>query len=295
MGKTNNKTQVISNVVMIVASMLILIPFILLFIASLTDSTEIALNGYSFFPEKWSLEAYAYIWNERAQIFRAYFITIIVTAIGTSVSLLITTMYGYALSKDYFHGKKFFTLYLLFTMLFNGGLVPTYTMYTRYFNIKNTIWALLIPSLLMGAMNVILIRSYIQNNLPKSLIEAAYIDGANEYRIFAQIVIPLSKPILVVIGMFTGVGYWNDWTNGLYYVTDSKLYSIQQILNNMLKNIEYLSSNSSAAAMSVSAVEIPKSTVRMAIAVVGIIPILIIYPFVQRFFVKGVALGAVKG
>ena len=295
MGKTNNKTQVISNVVMIVASMLILIPFILLFIASLTDSTEIALNGYSFFPEKWSLEAYAYIWNERAQIFRAYFITIIVTAIGTSVSLLITTMYGYALSKDYFHGKKFFTLYLLFTMLFNGGLVPTYTMYTRYFHIKNTIWALLIPSLLMGAMNVILIRSYIQNNLPKSLIEAAYIDGANEYRIFVQIVIPLSKPILVVIGMFTGVGYWNDWTNGLYYVTDSKLYSIQQILNNMLKNIEYLSSNSSAAAISVSAVEIPKSTVRMAIAVVGIIPILIIYPFVQRFFVKGVALGAVKG
>ena len=295
MGKTNNKTQVISNVVMIVASMLILIPFILLFIASLTDSTEIALNGYSFFPEKWSLEAYAYIWNERAQIFRAYFITIIVTAIGTSVSLLITTMYGYALSKDNFRGKKFFTLYLLFTMLFNGGLVPTYTMYTRYFNIKNTIWALLIPSLLMGAMNVILIRSYIQNNLPKSLIEAAYIDGANEYRIFAQIVIPLSKPILVVIGMFTGVGYWNDWTNGLYYVTDSKLYSIQQILNNMLKNIEYLSSNSSAAAMSVSAVEIPKSTVRMAIAVVGIIPILIIYPFVQRFCVKGVALGAVKG
>ena len=295
MGKTNNKTQVISNVVMIVASMLILIPFILLFIASLTDSTEIALNGYSFFPEKWSLEAYAYIWNERAQIFRAYFITIIVTAIGTSVSLLITTMYGYALSKDNFRGKKFFTLYLLFTMLFNGGLVPTYTMYTRYFNIKNTIWALLIPSLLMGAMNVILIRSYIQNNLPKSLIEAAYIDGANEYRIFAQIVIPLSKPILVVIGMFTGVGYWNDWTNGLYYVTDSKLYSIQQILNNMLKNIEYLSSNSSAAAISVSAVEIPKSTVRMAIAVVGIIPILIIYPFVQRFFVKGVALGAVKG
>ena len=295
MGKTNNKTQVISNVVMTVASMLILIPFILLFIASLTDSTEIALNGYSFFPEKWSLEAYAYIWNERAQIFRAYFITIIVTAIGTSVSLLITTMYGYALSKDNFRGKKFFTLYLLFTMLFNGGLVPTYTMYTRYFNIKNTIWALLIPSLLMGAMNVILIRSYIQNNLPKSLIEAAYIDGANEYRIFAQIVIPLSKPILVVIGMFTGVGYWNDWTNGLYYVTDSKLYSIQQILNNMLKNIEYLSSNSSAAAMSVSAVEIPKSTVRMAIAVVGIIPILIIYPFVQRFFVKGVALGAVKG
>ena len=294
MSTVNKKTQVIANAIMFLATVLILIPFILLFVASLTDSTEIALKGYSFFPNKWSLEAYAYIWNERNQILRAYLITIIVTAIGTTVSLLITMMYGYALSKDYFPGKKFFTLFLLFTMLFNGGLVPTYTMYTRYLHIKNTIWALLIPSLLMGAMNVILIRSYIQSNLPKALTEAAYIDGANEYQIFARIIVPLSKPIMVVIGMFIGVGYWNDWTNGLYYVTDTKLYSIQQLLNNMLKNIEYLSSNS-AAAVSAAAVEIPKSTVRMAIAVVGILPILIIYPYAQKFFVKGVALGAVKG
>ena len=280
---------------MAVVTVMIVIPFILLFIASLTDSTEIALSGYSFFPKKWSLEAYAYIWNEKEQIFRAYFVTIIVTAIGTTISLLITMMYAYALAKEDYPGKKFFTLYLLFTMLFNGGLVPTYTMYTRYLNLKNTIWALLIPALLMSAMNVILVRSYIQNNIPKALTEAAYIDGASEYRIFVQLILPLSKPIAVVIGMFIGVGYWNDWTNGLYYVTDNKLYSIQQLLNNMMKNIEYLSSNSTAAAMSAGALDIPKATVRMAIAVVGILPILVIYPYVQKFFVKGIALGAVKG
>lgn len=294
MNTSKKRLQVIANGIMILATVLILIPFLLLFIASFTDSTEIALKGYSFFPETWSLEAYEYIWNEKSQIFRAYFITIFVTAVGTAVSLLITMMYAYALSKDSFPGKRFFSLFVLFTMLFNGGLVPTYTMYTRYLNIKNTIWALIIPSLLMSAMNVILVRSYIQNNVPKSLTEAAYIDGASEYQILFKLIFPLSKPIAVVIGMFIGVGYWNDWTNGLYYVTDNSLYSIQQLLNNMLKNIEYLFT-SSAAAMSAAAVDIPKSTVRMAIAVVGILPILVIYPYVQKFFVKGIALGAVKG
>ena len=295
MHKSSNKVQIIGNLIMATVTLVTVLPFILLFSASFTDSTEIALNGYSFLPKTLSLEAYEYIWNERSQIFRAYFITILVTTVGTTVSLMITMMYAYALSKNYFPGKKFFTLFLVFTMLFNGGLVPTYTMYTRYLHMKNTIFALLIPSLLMGAMNVILIRSYIQNNVPASLTEAAYIDGANEYKIFGTIIFPLSKPIVVTIGMFIGVAYWNDRTNGLYYVTNNKLYSIQQLLNNMLKNIEYLSSNTLASAASNGAVNVPKSTVRMAIAVVGILPILIIYPYVQKFFVKGIALGAVKG
>ena len=295
MGTTNTKVQIFGNLVMAVITVFSFLPFILLVVVSFTDSNEIVRNGYSFFPETWSLEAYQYIWKERAQIFRAYGVTIIVTAIGTTVSLLMTMMYAYVLSKPHFPGKKFFTLFILFTMLFNGGLVPTYTMYTRYLHIKNTIWALIIPSLLLSAMNVILVRSYIQNNIPDSLVEVACIDGASEYRIFSSIIMPLSKPIVVTIGMFIGVSYWNDWTNGLYYITDNKLYSIQQLLNNMLKNIEYLSSNSLAASMSSGAVKIPTATVRMAIAAVGILPILIIYPYVQKFFVKGISLGAVKG
>ncbi|MCC8103750.1 MAG: carbohydrate ABC transporter permease [Clostridiales bacterium] len=294
MKKKELHIQIGYNAVMILAAAFTILPFVLLFIASITDNDTIAVNGYSFFPSKLSLAAYAYIWSERAQIFRAYFITIVVTAIGTTVSLFITLAFAFTLSKPHFPGKRFLSFYLLFTMLFNGGLVPTYTMYTRYLHIKNTIWALIIPSLLMSAMNVILVRSYIQNNIPLALTEAAYIDGASEYRIFSTIAVPLSKPIIVTIGMFIGVGYWNDWTNGLYYVTDNSLYSIQQLLNNMLKNIEFLST-SAAASMSSNSVSIPQSTVRMAIAVVGILPILVIYPYVQKYFVKGISLGAVKG
>lgn len=181
-------------------------------------------------------------------------------------------------------------------MLFNGGLVPTYIMYTRYLNMKNTIWALIIPNLMMNAFNVLLIRSYIQNNIPQSLTEAAEIDGANEFSIVRRIVIPMSKPIIATFGLFIGVGYWNDWMNGLYYVTDERLYSIQQILNNMLKNIEYLSKNATSVAKSTSlAGTLPAATVRMAIAVIGLLPILIIYPILQKYFVKGISLGAVKG
>lgn len=278
---------------MLAATIMMIVPFILLVIASITDNTVITVEGYSFFPSKFSLEAYAYIWGEKAQIFHAYFITVIVTAIGTTCSLLMTMSYAYVLSKASFPGKKFLTIFLLLTMLFNGGLVPTYTMYTRYFHIKNTIFALLIPSLLMSAMNVILVRSYIQNNIPAALTESAYIDGANEFTIFAKIICPLSKPILVTVGMFIGVAYWNDWTNGLYYVTESRLFSIQQLLNNMIKNIEFLSTSAAAASTSVG--NVPQATVRMAIAVVGILPILVIYPYVQKYFVKGIALGAVKG
>jgi putative aldouronate transport system permease protein len=181
-------------------------------------------------------------------------------------------------------------------MLFNGGLVPTYIMYTQFFHIKNTVFALIIPSLLMGAFNVILIRSYLQNNIPKALTEAAFIDVASEYQIVLKIVFPMAKPIIATIGLFIGLAYWNDWMNGLYYVTNTKLFSIQQLLTNMMRNIEYLSKNANTNInLSNIANGIPQATVRMAIAVIGILPILIVYPFVQKYFVKGISLGAVKG
>lgn len=295
-SKGDKTFKIIANIIMITFVLIILLPFCLLVIASLTRSTDITLNGYSFFPEHWSLEAYSYIWGERLQIFRAYSITILVTAIGTTVGLLISFLYGYVLSKKELPGRKFFSFFLFFTMLFNGGLVPTYIMYMRYFHIKNTIWALIIPTLLMNAFNVILIRSFLQNNVPQSLIEAATIDGASEFKIVQKIVFPLAKPIIATIGLFIGVGYWNDWTNGLYYVTDTKLYSIQQLLNNMMKNIEYLSMNTNSHVDLVNIANgIPQATVRMAIAVIGILPIFIVYPFVQRYFVKGLTVGGVKG
>lgn len=284
------------NIIMGLIAAIGVLPLILLVMASFTSNQEIILHGYSFLPKVFSLEAYEYIWNERAQIFKAYQITFLVTLIGVVVGLLVTVLYAYVLSKPYLPGKTFLSFYLFFTMLFNGGLVPTYIMYTRYMGIKNTVAALIVPNLLMSAFNVILVRTYIQANVPAALTEAAQIDGAGEFLIFAKIVMPITKPIMATVGMFIGLAYWNDWTNGLYYVTDSNLFSIQQLLNNMMKNMEYLSKNSNSSInLSNIGSSIPQETVRMAIAVVGIIPILIVYPFVQKYFVKGISVGAVKG
>lgn len=295
MYRKEKRFQILCNVIMAAVTVITLLPLLLLFAASFTENTDITLYGYSFIPKHLSLSAYSYIWNERMQIFRAYFVTIFVTGVGTVTGLFISVLYAYSLSRPYFPGKKFFSFYVLFTMLFNGGLVPTYIMYTRYLHLKNTAAALIIPSLLMNAFNVLLIRSYFQNNVPQSLIEAAQIDGASEFTVVRKVVVPMSKPIIATIGLFIGVAYWNDWMNGLYYVTDVKLYSIQQILNNMLKNIEYLSKNASSIGKSTSlAGTLPAATVRMAIAVIGLLPILVIYPMVQKYFVKGIALGAVK-
>jgi putative aldouronate transport system permease protein len=296
MYKSEKRFQVFSHLIMGAATVITLLPLLLLVASSFTANKDITLYGYSFFPKHFSLEAYSYIWNERTQIIRAYGITIFVTAVGTSLGLSMSVLYAYALSKPHFPGKRFFSFYVLFTMLFNGGLVPTYIMYTRYLHLKNTILALIIPALMINAFYVLLIRSYFQNNIPLSLVEAARIDGASEFQTLLRVVLPISKPILATIGLFIGVGYWNDWQNGLYYVTDDRLYSIQQILNNMLRNIEYLSKNATSVAKSTSlAGMLPAATVRMAIAVIGLLPILVIYPFIQKYFVKGISLGAVKG
>ena len=290
--KSKKRFQIVINIIMTVLTVITAIPFLLLLSASLTANQSIIVDGYSLIPGEFSLEGYAYIWMQRAQIFRAYGVTILVTLIGVLIGLSMTMLYGYALSRPQFPGKKFFSFYLFFTMLFNGGLVPTYILYTRTLHVKNTIWGLILPGLLMGAFNVILVRSFIQSTVPEALVEAAEIDGAGQFQTFFKIVLPISKPIVATVGLFIGVGYWNSWQNGLYYITDNTLYSIQQLLYAMIKNIEYLASN---AVGSMSNVGLPTSTLRMAIAMVGLLPILIIYPFIQKYFVKGIAIGAVKG
>ena len=178
-------------------------------------------------------------------------------------------------------------------MLFSGGIVPSYIMWTSTFHIKNTLLAYLLPGLLMNAMNIILMRTFYMNSIPESLYEAAEIDGAGYLTIFWKIVIPLGKPIMVTIAMFTGLGYWNDWVNGLYYINDKKLYTIQVLLNNMIENIRALQTSAGAGAGSVG--QIPAVSVRMAIAFVALAPILAIYPFLQKYFASGIMMGAVKG
>ncbi len=179
-------------------------------------------------------------------------------------------------------------------MLFNGGLVPAYIMWTTVFQIKNTIWALLIPNLLLSPMNVILIRTYMMNSIPIALYEAAEMDGAGHKIRFFRIAFPLSKPILIATGLFSGLAYWNDWQNGLYYLTDNAYYSIQVLLNKMIQDIQAIQANSTAMAAGTS-LTIPQVSIRMAIAFVAVFPILLVYPFLQKYFSEGIALGAVKG
>lgn len=288
--KQEKAFEVFASVVMICVMVIVIFPFLLLFISSITDEDTLLINGYSIFPEKLSFDAYEYIWNSRDVIFRAYGITVCVTVIGTLAHVAIVAMAAYPLSLRNLPGRSFFSFVILFTMLFNGGLVPTYIIYTMVFHIKNTYWALLVPNLLFSSFNCIIVRTYLQSNVPSELYESAKIDGASEFQIFRRIVLPLGKPIFVTVGVFAGLNYWNDWTNGLYYISDQSKYSIQQVLNVMVKNIEYLTKYGRGSVSSV-----PSISLRMAIAFAAMLPILILYPFLTKYFEKGIALGAVKG
>ena len=293
--KQSRKVSVLCNAVLIIAALLALLPFLLLIIASFTDNGWALANGFSYFPGKWSTSAYQYLTGQIATIGRAYIMTIIVTAIGTTASILMTSLLAYGLNNEELPGVRFLNLMVIFTMLFNGGLVATYYTYTNIFHIKDTIWALIVPNLLMNAFNIILVKNYFRTSIPASLVEAARIDGASEFCIFFKVVFPLSKPIMATIGLMTGLMYWNDWQNGLYYLTQrngGKFYTVQVVLNTINENISFLSSNSGTGA---AVAAMPTATARMAIAVVGILPVLIIYPFFQKYFVKGITLGGVKG
>ena len=292
-GKSERRMARLAHVVLIVFSLMAVLPFILLISASLTEENAALKYGFGFIPKVFSLAAYKYISYQSKMIIRAYGITIFTTVIGTSVGLTMTSMLGYGLSKD-IPGRRILNFFVVFTMLFNGGLVPTYLVYTKYLHLGNTIWALIIPSLLMNAFHVMLVRNYFSTSIPESLIESAKLDGASEMMIFWAIVLPLSKPIMATIGLMLALSYWNNWTNGLYYLDDTSLYSIQNVLTAINNNIIAINSVSNMG-LAINKSEVPALTARMAIAVIGIVPMLCIYPFFQKYFVKGITIGAVKG
>lgn len=294
--KESSRWNIISNGVMIFFSALAVIPFVLLLIASFTDNQWATVNGFSFWPDKWSLESYKYIASSWKSIGHAYLMTILVTVFGTGISLCVTTGFAYALSDKTLPGHRILNFLCIFTMLFSGGVVASYYTWSQIFHIRDTIFALIFPGLLMNAFNVILVKNYFTFSIPASLIDAARIDGAGEIKTFVKIVLPLSTPILATIGLMTGLIYWNDWNNGLYYLSQrggSKYYTIQILLNQINENVQYLAKN--ASQMGVTGIgTLPTTTVRMAIAVIGILPILIVYPFLQKYFAKGITMGAVK-
>lgn len=270
-----------------------LLPIVLLVIASFTKEQVLVQNGYTFFPKALSLDAYYYMVKQGAVIVRSYGVSFLVTVLGTVMSVVVTTTMAYPMARKSFRYKNVLSFFVFFTMLFNGGIVPSYIMWSRFFHIKNTLWALIIPNYMVTAFNVILVKNFYQNNVPDALVEAAQIDGASELKTFYRIMFPLSRPVVATISLFTGLCYWNDWTNGLYYVDNEKLFSIQLLLMKIMNNIQALKANT--ALMGTGTVELPGTSVRMAMAFVGILPILIVYPFVQKYLVEGVVIGAVKG
>ena len=220
MVENNKIQQIVLNIIMAVLTLTCILPFLLLVISSFSSEASLAVQGYSFFPKEWSLETYQYIFNSAVSIFKGYGLTILVTVVGTTASIILTILFAYPLSRPELPYRNFFAFFIFFTMLFNGGMVPTYLMYVNGFGIKNTIWAYIIPMHLMGAFYVIMMRSFFTSSIPNSLIEAARLDGAGEFRILATIIVPLSKPMLATLTLMIGLTYWNDWVNGLYYVTD---------------------------------------------------------------------------
>lgn len=270
-----------------------ILPFILLIASSLTSEVSLAQNGYSFFPSEFSLAAYKYIWNVKEKVLRAYGMSFFITGLGTIISVVMTMLFAYPLSRKDLPGRSFLSFLVFFTMLFNGGFVPTYLVYSRLFSITDTVWALIVPYLLMNAFFVIMVRTYISSNVPNEVIEAAMIDGSSEIKTLVQIVVPMSKPIVGTIALMSAITYWNNWTNGVYFIqTKRELFGIQNYLNSILSNIAFLQSHSNP---SIKITELPSVSIRMALAVIALLPILFAYPFFQKSFTKGITVGSVKG
>jgi putative aldouronate transport system permease protein len=285
----------VSALILAVFALLTFAPFILIGISSISSTKSLVNHGYSFFPQSLSMDSYIYMLAQGKIILRSYGVSLFVTTVGTITSLIITPMLAYPLSRKDFKFRNLFTLLVFFSLLFNGGVVPSYLMWTKVFALKNTIWALIIPTYLMNGFNVLLVKNYFERNVPKDLIEAAQIDGANELTIFSKVMIPLSTPVIATVGMFTGLAYWNDWINGLYYISDPSFYGIQQLLIRILSNIAFLRSGAAASVVGNIVISLPGDSIRMALAVIGILPILIIFPLLQKYFIRGIVIGAVKG
>lgn len=287
--------QVLIFAILTILALCALLPFLLLVSSSLTENATLLKEGYSFLPRDFTLYAYTYLFKSNAtKVFQAYGITFFITIVGTAISLLIGPMLGWVLSRKDYKRAKPLTFMVFFTMLFNGGVVPSYIMYTQVFHMKNSILALLIPTLLFNGFYIILYKNNFASNIHPALIEAVKIDGAGELYIYFKIVLPLSLPILATIGLMVGLGYWNDWTNGLYYISDTKLYSLQQFLKSIIDNINTLATMATSADAAAAVAKMPGTSIRMAMAVIGVIPIMVLYPFFQKAFIAGISLGGVK-
>ena len=294
-NRINPGTNAGFNLLFVLLAACAILPVVLVFMISISSEESIRQVGYSFFPVEFSSKAYQFLWNERDTILNALLISVAVTCIGTLLGLSVTTAMGYALSRPNFKLKQFYTWAIFIPMLFSGGLVASYVVNSNILGLRNTIWVLILP-LMVSSYNIVICKTYFKTSIPDGIIESAKIDGATQMRTFLSIVVPISKPLFATIALFLSFGYWNDWFLSSLYISDKRLISLQALLNNIMRSLEYMTNNPTAGvSLQQYRAQMPGESVRMAIAIVIVIPIACAYPFFQKYFISGLTIGAVKG
>lgn len=272
---------------LILLSVACIYPFVLSFMVSISDEKSVVKNGFNLIPEKFSLVAYQMVFKD-GSIYTGYLVSILTTVVGTLLALLMTGMASYAISVQKVKYRNFFAMFFYIPTVFSAGLVPWYLVCTQFLHLQNSVWALILPSLI-SPFNVFLMRNYFKT-IPSSLIEAAEIDGAGVFKTAFQVVMPLSKPIIATISLFVGLGYWNNWANALYFIDEKNLYPLQYMLYRIDMVMKFIRDNGT-----MGNIQVPAQTFQVATMFVTIGPIFLLYPFIQKYFVKGIMIGAVKG
>ncbi|MDF2541517.1 MAG: carbohydrate transporter rane protein 2, family [Herbinix sp.] len=291
-GKTSNT---IFNVIFIVLALVCIIPVIFVFMISISSEASLTKFGYQMIPKEFSMESYLFLWREKETILKALLVSVGVTGGGTLLGVALTTTMGYVLSRPGYKLNGFLTWIVFIPMIFNGGMIASYVVNTNLLGLKNSVWALILP-LAVSSFNVIICKTFFRTTIPDSIVESAKIDGAAQLSIFARIVLPISKPVIATISLFLCFSYWNDWFQSSLYINNANLISLQALLNNIQKNIQYLASNPTAG-LSLQQYKnlMPQEGARMAIAIVIVLPIACAYPFFQKYFISGLTIGAIKG
>ena len=296
MKKSKRIPNIMINIMVCLGSLVFILPFVLIISASFSDEQTLLSEGYKLIPSVFSTEAYKYVFRNPQQLLDSYKVTIIYSIVATVLGVVVMAMLAYPLSRPNYKYKKIATFFIFFTMLFSGGLIPTYIWITRYLHLGDTIWVYILPCL-VNAFHVIVIRSFFQG-LPQALMESAKIDGASELQTFFKIVMPLSKPVIATISLLTLLSRWNDWNTALIYIKSSNLYSLQYLLQKILREAEFvknMAESSPVAGVDLDLSNLPSVTIRFAMCMVAAGPMLIIFPFFQKYFAKGLTVGAVKG
>lgn len=294
LNQIKKSTNIVFNIVFLILAVMCVIPLLFVFSISITDEEALRASGYQLIPPKLSGSAYMFLWNERGMILRAALMSVLVTVLGTIIAIALDTSMGYVVSRRNFKLKKLYTWLIFIPMVFNGGMLASYVVVNNILGLSNTIWALILP-LACSSFSVTICRTFFRTTVPDSIIESAKIDGAGQFRIWSQIVMPISKPVIATIGMFAAFGYWNDWFQASLYIQDKNLQTLQSLLNNIQKSIEYIANNPyGGLSLQEYKLSMPTESVRMAIAVVIIVPIACTYPFFQKYFISGLTIGSVK-